>query len=87
MKIVAKPVDMIFRATANGQIRPLRFKLQGEADGAKIVEVEQIIKTEISQLAGQMAFVFTCQSAIDQMVQLYELRYTVNNCKWVLYKV
>ncbi len=86
MKIVAKPIEMIFRTTENGAIRPLRFKLQHD-DDAKIVAVDQIIKVEKTLRAGKAAYVFTCQSTVEGVALLYELRYALDDCKWVLYKI
>ncbi len=86
MKIVAKPIEMIFRTTENGDIRPLRFKLQDSSD-AKIVCVDQIVKVEKTLRAGNAAYVFTCQSTHNGNNLIYELRYTLADCKWVLYKI
>ncbi len=86
MKIVAKPIDMIFRSTTSGQIKPLRFKIIDDQT-AKVIEIDKIIKTEHSKLAGQDALIFTCQSIVDDIIKLYELRYNVTNCQWVLYKI
>ncbi len=86
MKIVAKPIDMIFRSTSSGQIKPLRFKIIDDQT-AKIIEIDKIVKIENSKLAGQDALIFTCQSIVDDIIKLYELRYTVTNCQWVLYKI
>ncbi len=86
MKIVAKPIEMIFRTTANGDIRPLRFKLQ-DGDDCQIIVVDQIVKVEKTLRAGIAAYLFTCQSTLDNNILLYELRYTLADCKWVLYKI
>ncbi|MCK8061177.1 MULTISPECIES: hypothetical protein [unclassified Fusibacter] len=85
MKLVARPIDAISWSNKNGDIRPLRFKFEDE-DFSEIVRVDRIVKIEKTQRAGENAFVFTCESAIAGIRRLYELRYTLSNCTWVLYK-
>ncbi len=86
MKIVAKPIDTIFLADKYGKIRPLRFKFE-ENGSSVIIVVDRIIKEEQTKRAGEAAFVFTCESEIEQIRKIYELRYTIANCTWVLYKI
>lgn len=86
MKLVAEPIDTISWTSKLGDVRPLRF--QWERDHRReVVKIDRIHKVERSQRAGESALVFTCESCILGEQRLYELRYTLSNCTWVLYKI
>ncbi len=86
MKILATPIDTIFFSTTDGALRPLRFKYT-YGDDSKIVVVDRIIKVEKTKRAGEDALIFTCESIIENVKKIYELRYTLSTTTWVLYKM
>lgn len=86
MKIIAEPIEAIAWNSKKGDIRPLRFQWQQDQESI-VVKVERIQKVERTQRAGEAALVFTCESFIRGEQRLYELRYTLSNCQWVLYKI
>lgn len=87
MKIVAKPIDIIvtFR---NGQ-KPTPYKFQYlEINGEKrVMIIDKVIDIEESKTAGIASIIYTCQTAIDNLIHIYQLKYIVNECKWQLYKL
>ena len=87
MKIVAKPIEVISYTDNKGDIRPLRFRLQTEDDSVKVIKVDKVIVKETEKLAGNLMLVFKCQSLINNGVKIFEIKYDLGSCKWMLYKI
>jgi len=85
MKIVAKEIEMICHFSKKG-ITPLKFKYQCE-DGDKVIKVDKVISRTSEKLCGNIAIIFDCQSVIDGVEKLYQLKYLVSDMKWLLFKI
>ena len=56
------PVDVISVCNADGEIRPLRLRLEGETDDPIRIDITDVLKvTEISHV-GVEAHVFLCRA-------------------------
>lgn len=88
MKIVAKPVEMIaYFEEDGGAIRPIRFRMEEEDARRTTIKVDQVLCVEREKLAGHPMFVYRCQSEIDGAQRLFELKYDIEACKWMLFKI
>jgi hypothetical protein len=87
MKIVAKPIEVVSYTDDKGDIRPLRFRIQNEDQTTKVVRVDKVITKETEKLAGNYMLVFKCQSLIDNIQRLFEIKYELQTCKWILFKI
>lgn len=87
MKIVAKPIEVISYTDNKGELRPLRVRLEMEDETVKVIKIDKVIAKEIEKLAGNYMMVFKCQSLIDNVVRLFEIKYEMQTCKWVLFKI
>lgn len=87
MKILAKPIEVISHTDNKGDVRPLRFKLQMEDETIKVIKVDKVISKETEKLAGNHMLVFKCKSLIDNVERLFEIKYELNTCKWILFKI
>lgn len=87
MRVVAKPIEMIAWFNIEGIPNPVRFRFQNEEEVWTIIKVDRIITKDIEKLAGNYMYVFRCQSAIDGMEKVYELKYELATCKWILFKI
>lgn len=87
MKIYAKPIEMISYTKLNGEINPIRFRLQLEDDSLKVIKVEKVLIRDVEKLAGNNMMVFKCKSVINNIEKLFEIKYELNTCKWMLFKM
>lgn len=85
MKIVAKEIEMICYFNKEG-VKPLKFKYL-EEDSYKVIKVDRVISRDNEKLCGNIALIFDCQSVIDGIEKLYQLKYLVSDMKWLLYKI
>jgi hypothetical protein len=87
MKVVAKPIEMIAWFTKDGVPNPIRFKIEGEDEAVAVIKVDKIIEKDKEKFAGNPMMIFKCQSLIDGVERIYEIKFEVSTCKWILYKM
>ena len=86
MKLLMTPIDMIAWFTQGGIPTPIRYRFTRE-DGSKVViKVDRIITRTEEKLAGNRMIIYRCQSVVNGVEKLYELKYELSTCKWFLYK-
>ncbi|KLU67829.1 hypothetical protein DEAC_c02360 [Desulfosporosinus acididurans] len=82
MKIYATPISVLAWFELNGRPQPIRMKLDD-----KEVKIEQVISMEEEKIAGNWMLLFKCQSEINRELKRFELKYELNTCKWLLWKM
>lgn len=82
MKVIADVIEMVAWFDHAGTPRPVRFRHRGN-----IVRVENIQEVRDERLAGQKCKVYRCQSIVNGALRVYELKYELDSCKWVLWKM
>lgn len=78
------PVDVISMCSANGDIRPLRFRMEDEEHQLLRIDIEEIISSKLIQYVGIEAQVFLCRATVKGRKTLFELRYTIRSHNWCL---
>ena len=78
------PVDVISICTADGSIRPLRFRMEDEEHQLLRVDIEQVISSKQIQYVGIEAYIFLCRATVQGKKWLFELRYTIRSHCWSL---
>lgn len=91
LKVVAKPIDMIALFLHNGSPadypRPLRFRLENDDKSICVIKVDRIIEKSTEKFVGNNMLVFRCQSLIEGQEKVYELKYEMRTCRWILFKI
>ncbi len=87
MKILAQPIEMIAWFQENNQPRPLKFRMKKNDDTIMVVKIKQINDIREENIAGVKAYVYKCTSSVNGILTTYELKYIINQCKWLLYKI
>lgn len=78
------PVDVISVCSANGDIRPLRLRMEDEAHQLLRVDIDEVISSRKIQYVGIEAHVFLCRATVGQKRWLFELKYTIRSHCWCL---
>ena len=78
------PVEVLSFCSADGQIRPLRFRLEDEDHQLVRVDIDEVISVKQIQYVGIEAFVFLCRATLQGKKWLFELKYTVRTHTWCL---
>jgi hypothetical protein len=87
MKILALPIEMVSYTDSKGSIKPIRFRMQVEDEHMQVVKIDKVIVKELEKLAGNNMIVFKCQSLIGGVERLFEVKYELNTCRWMLFKI
>lgn len=87
MKVLAKSIEMIAWFREDGTPKPLRFRIRNNDDSKTIIKVDKVIYTDTEKLAGNPMLIFRCQSIINNVDKVYELKYEIKSCQWILYKI
>ena len=78
------PVDVISVCNADGEIRPLRLRLEKEEEESVRIDITEVLKvTEIPHV-GVEAHVFLCRAKPHGREMLFELKYTFRTHSWCL---
>lgn len=78
------PVDVISMCSANGEIRPLRLRMEDEDHQLLRINIEEVISSKPIQYVGIEAHVFLCRATVRGKQWLFELRYTIRSHCWHL---
>lgn len=87
MKIVKLPIEMIAWFTKEGIPHPIKFRMIDHDKSFMTIKVGRVLCREKEKLAGNVMYVFRCESAIDGTERIYELKYELETCKWILFKL
>ena len=77
-----QPVDVISVFSANGDIKPLRLRMEDEEHQLLRVDIHEIISMKPIQFVGIEAQVFLCKSIVQGKEWLFELKYTIRSHMW-----
>lgn len=80
------PVDVISMCSADGQIRPLRLRMEDEDRKLLRVDIDEVISVKQIQYVGIEAFIFLCRAVVREKLWLFELKYTVRTHTWCFFR-
>ena len=78
------PVDVISMCSANGDIRPLRFRMEDENHQLLRVDIDEVVSCKLIQYVGIEAQIFLCRARVKGKKTLFELRYMIRSHSWCL---
>ena len=81
---VNTPVDVISVCSANGEIRPLRLRMESEDHQLLRVDIDEVVSSKQVQYVGIEAIVFLCRATVEDKNWLFELKYTIRTHSWHL---
>lgn len=87
MKVIAKPIEVVTWTDKDGNIHPIRFRYVQPDESYRTIKVDKVLYKEYEKLAGNPMWKFTCQSIIGTTQRTFELKYALNTCKWMLFKI
>ena len=78
------PVDVISMCSADGQIRPLRLRMEDEEHQLLRVDIDEIVSMKPVQFVGIEAQIFLCKATVKGKEWLFELKYTIRTHSWCM---
>lgn len=86
MKQCIGPVDVISLCSANGDIRPLRMRMEDGEHRLLRIDIDEIVSSRQVQYVGIEAHIFLCKATVMGKQWLFELKYTIRSHSWSLLK-
>ena len=80
------PVDVIALYSADGEIRPLRFRMEDEEHQLLRIDIDEVISCREIQYVGIEARIFLCYATVRGKRWLFELKYTISIHSWCLFR-
>lgn len=81
-----QPIDVISVCSANGDIRPLRMRIEDEQHQLLRVDIDEIISVKPIQFVGIEAQIFLCKARVAGKQWLFELKYTIRTHSWCFFR-
>ena len=81
-----RPVDVICICSANGDIRPLRIRLEDEKHQLLRIDIDEVISSRDIQYVGIEARIYLCRATVEGRKWLFELKYTIRSHTWCLFR-
>ena len=78
------PVDVISMCSANGDILPLRLRMEDENHQLLRIDIQEVVSSKKIQYVGIEAHVFLCRAKVRGKQWLFELKYTIRSHNWSL---
>ena len=82
MKRSMLPVDVISLCSSDGELRPLRLRMEDEDHQLLRIDIEEVISIKEVQYVGIEAHVFLCRATIRGKESVFELKYTIRSHNW-----
>ncbi len=80
------PVDVISLCSANGDIRPLRVRMEDGEHRLLRIDIDEVVSTKQVQYVGIEAHIFLCRAMVQGKQWLFELKYTIRSHCWSFQK-
>lgn len=77
-----RPVDVISVCSADGDIVPLRLRVEDEQQQKIRIDVEEIVKRTEIPYVGVEATVYLCRATVHGHPWLFELKYSFRAHTW-----
>ena len=87
MKILAEPIDAIVKFKGKEKPTPYKFRYSDKDENYHEIKIDKILMVEETKLAGIKSIIYLCQSEIEGVAKLYELKYIISDYRWELYKM
>ena len=81
-----KAVDVISMFSADGEIRPLRLRMEDEEHQLLRIDIYEIISMKPIESVGIEAQLFLCKAVVKGKEWLFELKYTIRTHSWCLFR-
>ena len=80
------PIDVISVCSANGDIQPLRFRMEDEAHQLLRIDIDEVISMRRVEYVGIEAQIFLCRATVSGRKWLFELKYTIRSHNWCFFR-
>ena len=74
---------MVCAFSTQGEIKPVRFRYEDSDHQIITVDIDNTIAQKEMTIGKGGSLIFTCESGIEDIKRMYELRYEIGTHKWI----
>lgn len=78
---------MVVWYSLDGSPHPIRFRCQGDEGEKIVIKIDRVVKIDKEKIAGNEILIFRCESVIEGVQKIFEIKYELKTCRWVLFKI
>jgi len=82
-----QPVDVISVCSADGEIRPLRLRMEDERRQLQRIDIDEIVSVKQVPYVGVESYIFLCKARQGSRCQLLELKYRIRTHTWWILRI
>lgn len=86
MQKILQPVDVIAMHSADGEMVPIRFRVENECQERFRVDIDEIIRVTQIEYVGAEATIYQCRVRSEEGSEVVELKYRFRSHSWYLLK-
>lgn len=79
-------VDVISVCNAEGEIRPLRLRMEDESRQMLRINIDEILGVKAVEHVGAEAQIFLCRATMWDREMTFELKYSIRKHTWSIYR-
>ncbi len=87
VKVLNQKVSVLVYSDKEGNMKPLRIKLDDENMETQTIKIESSILVDTIKLCGERYHLYKCQAVIRGCMKIFELRYNMDKIEWILFKI
>lgn len=87
MRTLAIPIGVLTATDEAGMMYPLRFKALTKNKEDIIIKVDKVESKELEKFAGNPMLLYKCRGLVNDKERSFELKFEINTCKWMLWKM
>ena len=80
----SQPVDVICVCNADGELRPLRLRLENGDKQTLRVDIEQILQVDKNMCFGAESISFLCEATVFRRRHRFYMKYSIRSHTWSL---
>lgn len=75
-------VDMISLCSSDGQIHPLRFRVENASGELICIDIDEVVSRKEIPYVGVEAYTYVCRATCEQRQLIVELKYYIRAHTW-----
>ncbi len=87
MRRLMQNIEVIAHFSMDGKLTPYRLKYQTSDERCIVIKINQVMTQQTDFYTGNMIYVYDCSAVINNIEQLFQIKYELKSCKWFLSKI
>lgn len=87
MKVIEKPIEMICWFDEKGLQHPIKFRLKTKDGSEEVIKVNKVFFVDKDKVKYSENLIFRCESFFNGIKRVYELKFNLPTCKWIIYRM